>query len=88
MKRYLSVKEVCERLPVGKSLVYRLVRDGTLPSTRLGGKILVDEDGLVAILEKGLSQKEAPSPERQEELSPHPPVKKRRTGTKGKIDLW
>ena len=53
LKRYLSVKQVCERLPVCKSLIYRLVRDGVIPSTRIGGKILVPEDGLLAFLEGG-----------------------------------
>ena len=51
MKTYLSVKQVCERLPVCKTLVYRLVREGVIPSTRIGGKILVPEDGLLALLE-------------------------------------
>ena len=53
MKTYLSVKQVCERLPVCKTLVYRLVREGVIPSTRIGGKILVLEDGLLALLEGG-----------------------------------
>ncbi len=51
LKRYLSVKQVCELLPVCKSLVYRMVRSGEIPSARLGGKILVPVDDLRAILE-------------------------------------
>jgi excisionase family DNA binding protein len=53
VKTYLSVKQVCQRLPVCKTLVYRLVREGVIPSTRIGGKILVLEDGLLALLEGG-----------------------------------
>jgi excisionase family DNA binding protein len=60
LKRYLSVRQICERLPVCKSLVYRLVRDGEIPSARLGGKILVREDDLVAMLERRQSRKEPP----------------------------
>jgi excisionase family DNA binding protein len=85
LKRYLSVKEICQILPVCKSLVYRLVRDGQLPSTRFGGKILVAEDELAALLERGQ--------EGEEELpEPPPPVphrpKARGVPSGGKIDLW
>ena len=75
LKRYLSVKQVCERLPVCKSLVYRLVSDGTIPSARLGGRILIPEDALAAILQQ-------PAPE--EEVQEIPQPKKPRS----RLELW
>jgi excisionase family DNA binding protein len=81
LKRYLSVKEICARLPICKSLVYRLVRDGTIPSTRLGGKILVPEEGLVAILRQPVEEPPPDPPARQERL--RQPRRKR-----GQVDLW
>jgi excisionase family DNA binding protein len=85
VKRYLSVADVCQFLSVCKSLVYRLVRDGEIPSTRLGGKILIPEDGLIALLERPLQDEPrqdppAPSP------PPRPRSRQRRRG--GKVDLW
>jgi excisionase family DNA binding protein len=67
VKRSLSVSDVRERLPVCKSLVYRLVNDGTRPSTRFGGKILIPEDGLEGLLARGAGRDEPP---------PAPPARK------------
>ncbi len=84
MKKYLSIKQVCELLPVCKSLVYRLVDEGVIPSTRLGGKILIPEDGLMAVLEL------SPAEEGHIELPPSPtPSAKPRSGRRPKaVDLW
>lgn len=84
LKRYLSVKQICERLPVRKSLIYRLVRDGGLASTRLGNKILVAEEDLIALLAKG-------EPKRADDETDAPVVEKRRSRRPlrtGKIELW
>lgn len=48
---YLSVKQIVASLPVSKSLVYRLIAGGKIPSARMGGKILVQEAALVGYLE-------------------------------------
>ena len=46
-REWLSVPEWRQRHPqIGKNKVYELVRDGTLKSLRLGGKILVASDAL------------------------------------------
>jgi excisionase family DNA binding protein len=37
----LTVKQVAERLGIGKTLAYSLVADGRLPSHRIGGAIRV-----------------------------------------------
>jgi excisionase family DNA binding protein len=85
MKNYLSVSQVCKRLPVGKSLVYRLITTGELPSTRFGSKILVPEDELISLLEKGTGCERKPTP-----LDPRPaPTQKRNPGGRArKLDLW
>jgi excisionase family DNA binding protein len=78
LKRYLSVKQICERLAVCKSLVYRLVREGEIPSTRLAGKILIPIDELQALLEAKNGDAPTVPP-------PSQPLPRRR---KGKVDLW
>jgi excisionase family DNA binding protein len=81
LKRYLSVKQVCERLPVCKSLVYRLVREGVIPSTRLGGKILIPEEDLLTILQQPPQESPSgPAPA----LPPHRKIQRKR----GQMDLW
>lgn len=66
MKNYLTVNQVCERLPVSKTLIYRLINNGTIPSGRLGGKILIAEEDLEKVIHAqgkpaGKSAKESPS---------------------------
>ena len=49
--KWLSVKEWGKRHGIGVNLVYGFVRTGTLPSVRLGGRILIPSDALDRILE-------------------------------------
>ena len=86
MKRYLTVKEICELLPVCKSLVYRLVRDGQLPSTRFGGKILVPEDELAALLERGQEKEDPIQQPRDAPVRPRPTRRKSRK--QDSLELW
>ena len=44
--RLLSVEEVCEVLGMGKSWVYQQIRDGKLPSIKLGGSVKVERTDL------------------------------------------
>ena len=44
--RLLSVEEVCEVLGMGKSWVYQQIRDGELPSIKLGGSVKVERTDL------------------------------------------
>jgi excisionase family DNA binding protein len=86
VKSYLSIRQICERLPVCKTLVYRLVRDGDLPSTRFGGKILVPVEALEALLEgRAPAEPAAPPP-------PVPPTvlaPAARKSRKGRgLELW
>jgi excisionase family DNA binding protein len=81
LKRYLSVKKICERLAVGKSLVYRLVQTGELPATRLGSKILIPEDGLLALLERGQARQAVALPASL-------PSRPKPREPQGRLDLW
>jgi len=46
-REWLTVSQWRERFPaIGKNKVYELVRDGSLKSIRLGGKILIASDAL------------------------------------------
>jgi excisionase family DNA binding protein len=87
VKRYLSVRQLCELLPVRKSFIYRLIHDGGIPSTRLGGRILIPEDELARLLEQGrdrmeLEPQDAPDPEVPAAL-PRP----KRRGKPG-LEMW
>ena len=47
---YLSISEVQTFLGVGRSLAYSSVSDGTIPSIRLGRRVLVPRTGLKGFL--------------------------------------
>ena len=86
MKNYLSVRQICQLLPVCKSLIYRLIGDGTIPSARVGGRILVPEDGLQALLEPRKAQ--ADSVNEADPVVETPPKNRRRQRKRGKVELW
>ncbi len=46
MERLYSLKEVAEVLSLSYATVYRMVNDGTLPSTKVGGSIRVTQECL------------------------------------------
>lgn len=43
----LTVEEVAHRLGIGRSLAWRMVRSGELPSVRLGRLVRIPEQSLV-----------------------------------------
>ena len=50
-KRWESVSEVLERLPISKSLHYRLIKNGDIPATKLGRKILIPEGAIEKVMD-------------------------------------
>ncbi len=50
MKKFFSVKEVAEMLGVSRSLVYDKVCKGTIPSRRVGRRILIPASYVEEIL--------------------------------------
>ena len=48
----LSIVQVCQRLDMGKSWVYRRIHEGEIPSVKLGRTIKVRRSELEAYLEK------------------------------------
>ena len=46
-----SVSEAAEQIDVSRSFVYKLIRQGTLPSVELDGRRLIRHEALVALLE-------------------------------------
>ena len=48
----LSIAQVCQRLSMGKSWVYRRIHEGEIPSVKLGRTIKVRRSELEAYLEK------------------------------------
>ena len=48
----LSIAQVCQRLDMGKSWVYRRIHEGEIPSVRLGRTIKIRRDDLENYLEE------------------------------------
>ena len=44
--KLLTVNEVCQALSIGKTTVYKLLREKSIPSGKIGNKILVRETDL------------------------------------------
>jgi excisionase family DNA binding protein len=82
MKSYLSVKQVVERLnrAISVKLVYKLIEQGKLRANRATGKVLIEEDSLVELME-GSAKEPVP------ELSP-PPQRPRGRPSKQQMRLW
>ncbi len=82
MKSYLSVKQCVARLngAVSSKLLYKLIAQGKLRVSRSTGKVLVEEDSLVELVE-GPPRPTVP------ELPP-PPVRPRGRPKKEKLKLW
>ena len=49
-KDWLTVREFCERFRLSSTLVYQEVNVGSIPSIRVGGKILIRSDALDTLL--------------------------------------
>jgi hypothetical protein len=82
VKNYVSVKQVVQRLngAISVKLVYKLIAAGKLRANRATGKVLVEEDSLVELLE-GVPKEPVP------ELSP-PPQRRRGRPRKQQGRLW
>ena len=85
MKSYLSVRQVVARLncAISVKLVYRLIEQGKLRANRATGKLLVEEDSLVELMEG--KPRAPPVPEEP------PPQPKRRVNRKNpgvEFELW
>lgn len=46
----LSVKDLCSLLPIGRSKVYQLLRNGTIKSIRIGTRIIIPKQNVVDFL--------------------------------------
>jgi excisionase family DNA binding protein len=82
MKSYLSVKQVVERLngAISVKLVYKLIEQGKLRANRATGKVLVEEDSLIELMEG------PPKPVVPEMLPP--PQRPRGRPRKKTVELW
>lgn len=82
MKSYLSVRQVVQRLngAISIKLVYKLVAQGRLRGNRATGKLLVEEDSLIELLEP---PKPPPPPE-----MPPPPRRPRGRPKRKEVKLW
>ncbi|MBY0448035.1 MAG: helix-turn-helix domain-containing protein [Hyphomonadaceae bacterium] len=82
MKSLLSVKQVVQRLngAVSAKLIYKLAAQGKLRTNRRLGKLLIEEDSLIELLEP---RGPPPVPE-----MPPPPRRPRGRPKKEKLELW
>ena len=58
-ERYLTAKEVADRLKIKKSTVYDMIKKGTLRATKMGKQFRVSEEDVYAVL--GAAQPIAPT---------------------------
>src|SRR5262245_21272074 len=89
--QHLTVKQVCERLSVSKTLVYRMVAEGMIPSTRLGRRVLIPEAAIARLLAvQTVPVVEEAPPEPEVEAPQHTP--RSSTTPRGRhvprIELW
>ena len=49
-QRWESINDVLERLPISKTHLYRLIRNGDIPATKLGRKILLQEGAIEKVM--------------------------------------
>jgi excisionase family DNA binding protein len=49
--RLYSVREACEKLSIGKTLFWRLIREGEIVPTRFGTRIWIRESVLAKLLD-------------------------------------
>lgn len=49
-KDVLTVKELCELLPLGRSKVYELLKNGTIKSIRVGTRIIIPKQNVLKFL--------------------------------------
>lgn len=84
LKSYLSVEQVVRRLngAVSGKLVYKLVAAGKLRANRATGKLLIEEDSLVELMEGQARPPPAP------ELPPPPRRPRGRPKKRREADLW
>ena len=84
MKSFLSAKQVVAKLngAISVKLVYKLCQQGKLRTNRATGKLLIEEDSLVEMMEG--RPRGPPTPE-----EPPPPVRPRgRPKKKAEMELW
>ncbi|MBA4190275.1 MAG: hypothetical protein C0467_20000 [Planctomycetaceae bacterium] len=90
LKRYLSVKQVVQRLnnAVSIKLIYKLIATGKLRANKVTGKVLIDEESLVELIE-GASHSSQVKEQTQPLKRPkgRPRTKANRSG-KMRIELW
>jgi len=55
--KLLTIPEVCERVRVSRATLYRLIKRGTLPLVKIGGKSLIAEDALQKLIRTSSTSK-------------------------------
>lgn len=55
----VSIVEAAQRLGVGRSMIYELLGEGSLPSIRLGTRRLIPVKALDELIEKRMAEKSA-----------------------------
>ena len=53
-EKYLTAREVEQRLRIARHTLYRLIKAGIVPAVRLGGQFRIPESGLNDALRRGM----------------------------------
>lgn len=54
--KLLTVNEVCQALSIGKTTGYKLIKEKSIPSGKIGNKILVKETALKHYIDEHMDQ--------------------------------
>ena len=47
---YVNAGDVLKRLPISKATLYRWLRNGIIPSIRIGGRVFIEKEALDRLL--------------------------------------
>lgn len=53
-EKYLTAREVEQRLRIARHTLYRLIKQGVVPAVRVGGQFRIPETALNAALRRGM----------------------------------
>lgn len=54
----LTVSDVCKKLKMGENMVYKLLKNGTIKSVRVGRKYLIPKDYIISFIKSNSYWKE------------------------------
>jgi len=57
-KRFLTIKEFCSQARIGRTTMHRYMKQGLVPFTKIGYRVLIPASVLTTLEEKALEEKQ------------------------------